>query len=409
MRRKVALSALTSVMFGMAELCTSGTGAAQAEIPNGVLRVGVLNDMAGPYSDGTGAGSVVAARLAAEDFMKETKDIRVEILSADHQNKPDVGAQIARRWVDREGVDAIVDLPNSAVAFAVSYILHEKQRVALASSAGSSDLTGKSCSSTTVQWVTDTWAQAHGTANALLDQDKKTWFFLTVDYALGRALERDAGAVVAARGGKVMGAVRHPLDTPDFSSLLLQAQASGAQVLGLASTGMDAVNAVKQANEFGISAKAQIAGLFVDITQVESVGLATMKGIVITDAFYWDLNDKTRDFAKRFGAKMMGRMPNSAHAGVYSATLAYLRAARDARSVDGETVVGQMRREPIEDSLFGTVKIRPDGRATHAMYLFRVKNPDKSRAAWDDYQLLRTIPGDQAFRPLADGGCPLAK
>lgn len=383
--------------------------ASQAQITGNLVRIGVLTDMSGPFSDQVGPGSVVAAQLAGDDFARQPGAPRVEIISADHQNKPDVGAAIARRWVDVDGVAAIVDLPNSAVALAVSSVMHERHRVALASSSATSDLTGKACSPTTVQWVTDTWSQGHSTVAALLAQGADSWYFLTVDYALGQALERDGTEAVWAGGGTVLGTTRHPLGTADFSSALLQAQASDAKVLALADTGADAISAIKQAGEFGLTKSMKIAALFLQISDVHALGLDVSQGLLLTEAFYWDLNDNTRAFSRRFAERMNGRMPTMDQAGVYSATLAYLRAVRTAQTVVGEDVVKEMRRQPIDDALFGTVRIRADGRAVHDMYLFRVKAPTASHGAWDYYDIVETIPADTAFRPMALGGCPLVR
>jgi branched-chain amino acid transport system substrate-binding protein len=384
---------------------------AWAQIPNDTVRIGVLTDMSGPFADQVGAGSVAAAKLAAEDFAPESHGLKVEILSADHQNKPDVGAGIARRWVDQEGVDAIVDLPNSAVALAVANILNAKHRVTLASSSLTSDLTGKACSPTTVQWTSDTWAQGASTVHAMMAHGLNTWYFITVDYALGHTLERDATTALTKAGGTVLGATRHPLGTADFSSPLLAAQSSGAKVIALANTGADAINAVKQAGEFGLttSGKTRLAALFMQISDIHSLGLQVAKGLQLTAAFYWNLNDNTRAFSKRFAAQMNGRMPTEDQAGVYSATLAYLRAVREAGTVEGERVVQTMRRAPIQDKLFGTVAIRLDGRAVHNMYLFQVKTPAESTGPWDYYSLVQTIPGEAAFRPLDHGGCKLVE
>jgi branched-chain amino acid transport system substrate-binding protein len=381
---------------------------ALAEVPGNVVRIGVLDDMSGPFADQGGAGAVAAARLAAEDFGPESGGLKVEILAADHQNKPDIGTAIARRWVDEQGVDAVVALPNSGVALAVAAVMAERHRAALASSALTSDLTGKSCQPTTVQWVSDTWAQGASTAHAMVARNLKTWYFLTVDYALGHTLERDATTTLVALGGKVLGSATAPLGTSDFSSPLLQAANSGAQVLALANTGADAINAIKQAAEFGLGAKGtQLAALFLQISDIHALGLKTAAGLQLVEAFYWDSNETTRAWSQRFAARMQGRMPTEDQAGVYSATLAYLRAVRAARSIEGEVVVRQMESAPIADPLFGPVTIRPDGRAVHAMYLFQVKTPAESHGEWDLYKLVATIPGESAFRPLAAGGCRL--
>jgi branched-chain amino acid transport system substrate-binding protein len=383
---------------------------ARAEIPDNTVRVGVLTDMTGPFADQVGAGSVVAAKLAAEDFAAESKGLKVEILSADHQNKPDVGAGIAAKWVDQDGVDAIVDLPNSGVALAVAGIMKEKHRVALASSAMSSAMTGKACAPTTVQWVSDTWVQGAGTVAAMHKTGADTWYFITVDYALGQALEGDATTALVAAGGKALGSSRLPLGTTDFGSALLAAQGSGAKVLALANTGADAINAVKQAGEFGLTKSGmKLAALFMMISDIKSIGLPVAQGLQLIEAFYWDLNDNTRAWSKRFAERMNGRMPTQDHAGVYSATLAYLRAVRDSQTITGEQVVKAMEKAPIQDKLFGSVTIRADGRAVHDMFLFQVKAPADSKGPWDLYSLRETIPGDSVFRPLAAGGCPMIK
>ena len=388
--------------------CLSAT-AARADIPGNTLRVGVLTDMSGPFSDQVGAGSVAAARLAALDFAKESGGVKVEILSADHQNKPDIGSGIARKWFDEQGVGAVVDLPNSGVALAVAGLAHDHHRVAMASSSMSSTISGKACQPTTVQWVSDTWAQGNSTVSGMVAQGLKSWYFFTVDYALGHALEDDATRALLAAGGQVAGASRSPLGTSDFAGPLLQAQGSGATVLALASTGSDMVNAIKQLGEFGLAGKITPAALFIQLSDVDSIGLAAAQGLQLTTGFYWDLNDQTRAWAQRFGAEMGGRMPTEDQAGVYSATLAYLRAARDAGTIEGEAVVEAMRRAPIADPLFGTVTVRIDGRAMHDMYRFVVKTPAESHGRWDDYRLIGRISADQAFRPLADSDCPLVK
>jgi branched-chain amino acid transport system substrate-binding protein len=383
---------------------------ARAEIPDNTVRIGVLTDMTGPFADQVGAGSVAAAKLAAEDFAGESKGLKVEILSADHQNKPDIGVGIAAKWVDQDGVDAIVDLPNSGVALAVAGVMRDKHRVALASSSMSSAITGKACAPTTVQWVSDTWVQGASTVAAMLKAGADTWYFITVDYALGQALQGDATTALNAAGGKVLGSSRLPLGTTDFGSPLLEAQGSGAKVLALANTGADAINAVKQAQEFGLTKSGtKLAALFMMISDIQSIGLPAAHGLQLTEAFYWDLNDDTRAWSRRFAERMNGRMPTQNHAGVYSATLAYLRTVRDAETVIGEQVVAAMEKAPIQDKLFGSVIIRPDGRAVHDMYLFQVKNPAESKGPWDLYTLQQTIPGNSVFRPLKAGGCAMIK
>ncbi len=377
---------------------------ARAELP-ATIKIGVLNDQSGPFADQSGKGSVIAAQMAADDFAKEAPGIKVEILYGDHQNKPDIGSAIVRAWVDREGVAAVADAVNSAVGLAVNDIMRERNRTFVASNVGTSDLTGKACAPTTVQWTFDTWAFGNSAARAL--HDLGPFYFLSFDYALGAALERDTTAVLTSLGGTVAGSVRHPLGTTDFSSYLLQAQASGAKVIALASTGTDFINAAKQAAEFGITRTATLAGLFTQIVDVDALGLPAAQGLLLTEAFYWDLNDGTRAFAQRFAERMPGRVPTENQAGVYSSVLAYLRAAKAADSIEGARVIEAMRRAPIEDPLFGTVTVRPDGRAIHAMHVFRVKAPAASKSRWDVYELVSTIPAEQAFRPIEQGGCPL--
>lgn len=383
---------------------------AGAESPGNTIRIGVLNDMTGPFADLSGKDSVIAAQMAAEDFAKDAGPgaPAVEILGADHQNKADIGAAIARRWVDQDGVAAVVDVPNSAVALAVNQVMKDKDRTFLASSSATSDLTGPQCTRTTVQWTFDTWSLANGTARALVERGGKSWFFMASDYAFGAALTRDATALVQASGGTVLGGVRMPLGAPDMSSYLLQAQASGADVIGLAAAGDDVTNIVKQAAEFGLGrGKQRLAGLLVFLTDVKAMGLQTAQGLLLTEAFYWDLNAQTRAWSERFAARAGGRKPTMNHAGVYSSVLAYLRAAASAGSISGQAVVAKMEAAPIDDALFGPVTIRPDGRAVHAMYLFQVKSPAESKGAWDFYNVISTIPAAQAFRPIDQGGCPL--
>jgi branched-chain amino acid transport system substrate-binding protein len=375
---------------------------------NGVLRIGVLNDMSSVYADFQGPGSVVAAQLAAEDFAKPSKR-KVEILSADHQNKPDIGAEIARRWFDVDGVDMIIDVPNSAVALAVADIARDKNKVFVGSGAGTAALTGAKCSPNTVHWTYDTWAMGHGVARGLLQQGSKTWFFVSADYAFGADLQKQASDEVLAEGGQVLGNVRHPIGTNDFSSFLLQAQASGAQVIALANAGGDTVNAIKQSAEFNLGAKQKIVALIFDLQAVPALGLQAAQGITALNAFYWDMNDQTRAWSKRYQERHPQKeMPNHMQAGVYSATLDYLSAVDKVGSpADGRAVVAAMKATPVDDPLFGHVTIRQDGRAVHPMYLLQVKTPAESKGPWDVFKLAATIPADQAFRPLDDGGCPL--
>jgi branched-chain amino acid transport system substrate-binding protein len=386
-------------------------GPAVAEITGGVVRIGVLNDQSGPYSDLGGVGSVVAAQMAVEDFDAAAKGLKVEVVSADHLNKPDNGVSIARRWIDVEGVDMIADVPTSSVALAVAGVVKEKNKVVMYSGPATTRLTGDQCTPNTVHWTYDSWAMANGAMSAAVKSGLKTWFFLTVDYAGGYDLEKVGTQFVEAAGGKVLGAVRHPLNTSDFSSFLLQAQASGAQAIALASAGTDTVNAVKQASEFGLVAGGQtLAGMVVFLTEVHSLGLQAAQGLLLTESFYWDLNDDTRAFSKRFAEKHRGDMPTMAQAGVYASVLHYLKAVEALKDdSDGAKVVDKMKEMPTDDPLFGKGHIRVDGRKIHPMYLFQVKKPSESKGPWDLYNLRATIPADQAFRPLAQSDCPLVK
>jgi len=394
-----------------AALCAC-TAAAHAQFSDGVIKIGVMNDQSGTYADLSGPGSVWAAKKAIEDFCKTTKcHDKIEVVFADHQNKPDIGSNIVRQWYDVDKVDVVVDVPTSSVALAVNNITKEKNKVFLVSGAAASDLTGKACTPNTVHWTYDTWALANGTGNAIVKTGGDTWFFITADYAFGHALERDTAAVVEKNGGKVLGKVRHPFPGQDFSSFLLQAQASKAKIIGLANAGADTTNAIKQAAEFGIVQGGQnLAGLLVFITDVHSLGLKTAQGLVLTEAWYWDGNDNNRAFAKEFGAANKGNMPTMVQAGVYSAVTHYLKAVHELKSdADGAAVVAKMKSMPTDDKLFGKGTIREDGRKIHDMYLFEVKKPDESKAAWDYYKLRATIPAAEAFRPMDQGECPLVK
>ncbi|MGO8954459.1 MAG: ABC transporter substrate-binding protein [Rhodomicrobium sp.] len=381
------------------------TAAAQAET---AVKIGVLNDRSGLYADLGGEGSVVAAKMAIEDFDAAGKGLKVDVVSADHLNKSDVAVNKAREWYDQDGVDIIFDVPNSGVALAVSAITREKNKIFVDSGAAASDLTGAKCSPNTIHWTYDTWELAHGTGSATVKAGGTTWFFLTADYAFGAALERDTAAVVVAEGGKVLGEVKHPLNTQDFSSYLLQAQSSGAKVIGLANAGGDTINSIKQAAEFGIVAGGQkLAGLLVFITDVHSLGLKTAQGLVLTSPFYWDLNSGTRAFSDRF-MKAMNRRPSMVQAGVYSGVLHYLKAVHAVGSAkDALKVVAKMKELPAEDPLFGKSTVRADGRVIHDSYLFEVKKPEESKGPWDYYKLISTTPADKAFRPMSEGGCPL--
>ena len=400
---------LTSVLVGAA--LAGLAGAASAQISDGVVKIGVLNDMSGLYADIAGPGSVVAARLAVEDFQKTSKaNLKVEIVSADHQNKPDVGSTVARQWYDTDKVDVIVDVPTSSVGLAVNQVTRDKGKAYLNSGSATSDMTGKACSPNTIHWAYDTWMLSNGTGKAIVETGGDTWFFLTADYAFGHALERDTEAVVTKSGGKVVGKVRHPFPGQDFSSFLLQAQASKAKIIGLANAGGDTINSIKQAAEFGIVAGGQnLAGLLMFLTDVKALGLQTAQGLIFTTSFYWDLNDDTRAFSKRFMAAHGGKPPTMVQAGVYSSVLHYLKAVEAGNTDDGTKVIAKMKEMPTDDPLFGKGSIRADGRKIHPVYLVEVKKPAESKGEWDLLKVRKTNPADQAFRPLADGGCPLVK
>jgi branched-chain amino acid transport system substrate-binding protein len=390
-----------------AALASCATSSAQAET---AVRFGVLNDRSGVYADLSGEGSVIAARMAIEDFKAAEKGIKAEVVSADHQNKPDIGSALARQWYDQDGVDVILDVPTSSVALAVSQITREKNKVFINSGAGSTDLTGKQCSPNTIHWTYDTYALAKGTGAAMVQRGGTTWFFITADYAFGHSLESNTAAVVKAAGGQVLGGVKTPFPASDFSSFLLQAQSSGAKVIGLANAGGDTINAIKQASEFGITQGGQsLAGLLIFLSDVHALGLQAAQGLVLTEAFYWDLNDGTREWSKRFAEKSGGKMPTMVHAGVYASVLHYLKAVEALQGKDAAQVVAKMKEMPTDDALFGKGQVRVDGRVTHDMYLFEVKKPDESTGPWDYYKLLATIPAAEAFRPLSEGGCELVK
>jgi branched-chain amino acid transport system substrate-binding protein len=401
---------LSALLVAGALATFAAVPAANAQISNDVVKIGVLNDMSGLYADLGGQGSVLAAQMAVEDFGAEKKGMKVEIISADHQNKPDVGSSIARQWFDTENVDVIVDVPTSSVALAVNQVAREKKKAFLNSGAATSDLTGKDCSPNTVHWTYDTWMLANGTGSAIVKTGGDSWYFLTADYAFGHALERDTEAVVKAGGGKVVGKVRHPLNTQDFSSFLLQAQSSKAKIIGLANAGGDTINSIKQASEFGITKSGQnLAGLLVFLTDVHGLGLQIAQGLILTETFYWDLNDSTRAWTKRFVAKSGNKYPTMVHAGVYGAVLHYLKAVEAGKSDDGTKSIAKMKEMPTDDPLFGKGTIRADGRKIHPAYLFEVKKPNESKGPYDYYKLRTTIPADQAFRPLSEGNCAIAK
>jgi branched-chain amino acid transport system substrate-binding protein len=399
--------ALKTALAGLF-LSSAAFTCAHAEISDNVVKVGVLNDISGVFQDTNGMGSVEAARMAADDFAGGGKNIEVEIVYADHQNKADVGSSIVRRWLDLDHVDAVVDVPNSSVGLAINALMRNSRATFLASSTASADLTGKECSPNLVQWVNDTWAVGHATAAAMMNRGGYSWYFLTVDYALGKGIEAEATDYIHSHGGKVLGSSKHPLGTADMSSLLLQAQSSKAKVLGLANAGADTINAVKQGAEFGIRGSGQsMVAFLVFLNDVHAMGLNNAQGLLLTEAFYWDLNDETRAWAKRFTERFNGKYPSANQAGVYAATLAYLKAVAATGSDDAKEVVPQMKKAAFHDALFGDMQIRPDGRGTHAIYLFEVKKPAESKYPYDYYKLLETVPADQAFRPIAQGNCPI--
>jgi branched-chain amino acid transport system substrate-binding protein len=399
------LRLLSVMLMVTASIATAGAREQQ-------IRIGVLNDLSSVYADYQGIGSVIAAQMAVDDFGGKVGNVPVEILSADHQNKADIGSAIAQRWFDLDRVNLIIDVPNSSVALAVSGIARDKNKVLIGSGAGSAALTGASCSPNTIHWTYDTWALANGVAQAVVGRGLKRWFFITSDYAFGHDLERQARGVVERGGGTVLGAARHPLGTSDFSSFLLQAQSSGAEVVGLATPGGDLSNMLKQAREFGLAEKQKLVGLIVAINNVEAIGLKEAQGLVAVNPFYWDFNDATRAWAKRFSERHPRKnFPNDMQAGVYAAVLHYLKIAAklDGDVENGRGVVAAMKDMPTDDVLFGNGVIRPDGRKTHPMYVLETKPPQESNGRWDYFRITGTIPADRAFRPLSEGGCPLVK
>ena len=392
-------------------LALAAAGAANAD--DKVVKIGVLTDLSGLYADLGGQGSIEAAKMAVEDSGMAAKGWKMDVISADHQNKPDIGTNIARQWIDVDKVDILMDVLNSGVALAVNNVVKEKNSIMINSGAASSDLTNAQCTPNTVHWTYDTYMLAHSTGQALVKAGGDTWFFLTADYAFGAALERDTTAVVTASGGKVLGSVKHPLNTADFSSFLLQAQASRAKIIGLANAGGDTTNSIKQAAEFGIVSGGQkLAGLLLFLTDVHSLGLKVAQGLNFTETFYWDMNDQTRAFAKRFSERMKSHaQPTMVQAGVYAGLLHYFKAldALGGNPHDGARVVAKMKEMPTDDPLFGQGTIRADGRKLHPAYLFEVKKPEESKGPWDYYKLVGTTPAEQAFRPLAESACPLVK
>ena len=396
-------------IIALAAVLASST--ANAQYTDGTIKIGVLTDMSSLYADIGGSGAVAAAKLAVEDFGPAAKGIKIEIVGADHQNKPDVGSNIVNTWFDVEKVDVILEVVNSGVALAVSEIARQKNKVFLVSGAAASDLTGPKCNANTIHWTYDTWNLANGTGKAMVKTGGDTWFFMTADYAFGLALERDTAAVVEANGGKVLGKVRHPLNSNDFSSFLLQAQASRAKVIGLANAGGDTINSIKQAAEFGITKGGQsLAGLLVFASDVAALGLPTAQGLALTETWYWDMNDNNRVWTKRWQAERRGKFPTMVQAGVYSAVTHYLKAVEALKADgDGRAVVAKMKELPTDDPLFGKGTVRADGRKVHDAYLFEVKKPAESKYPGDFYKTRATIPAAEAFRPLREGGCPLVQ
>ena len=410
MKTALSLALAAGIAFAGPAMAQGSAQTSSAKISDDVVKIGVLNDRSGLYADLGGEGSVIAARMALEDFGGSVLGKPVTILSADHQNKPDVGSTVARQWIDVDRVDAIVDVPHSATALGVLSVTREKNRMLLLSGPALTEFTGKQCAPTTIHWTYDSYSMANGTVRALVKQGGDSWFFLTGDNAGSHSQERDGMAFVEKAGGKVAGSVRHPLNTQDFSSFLLQAQASKAKVLGLANAGGDTVNSIKQAAEFGIvDAGQRLAGLLIFITDVHSIGLKDAQGLVFTESFYWNMDDKTRAWSRRFMERHGGRAPTAAQAGVYGSVLHYLKAIEKAGTAESLAVSKAMKELPVNDMFSNNFKIREDGRVVRDMHLFEVKSPSESKEPWDYYKLLATIPGDEAYRPMAEGGCPLVK
>ncbi len=403
---------MNRIWFALTMLCASFAIGAQAqETGTGdPVKIGVLNDRSGIYSDLSGEGSVVAARMAVEDFGGSVLGKPIQIVFANHQNKPDIGTAIAARWYDAEHVTAIADVPVSSVALAVQEVARQRKRIVLFSAAGSSELTGAHCSEFGTQWTFDSIALAKGTAIAVTKAGGDTWFFITADYAFGTAMEADARKIIAAAGGTVLGSVRPPQGTTDFSSYLVQAQASKAKIIGLANAGADTINAIKGASEFGVTAGGQkLAAMLIFLSDIHALGLQVAQGLQLTESFYWDLTPATRAWSRRFGARMGGRMPTMVHAGVYSAVTHYLKAVKAAGTTDAVAVAAKMREIPVSDTILPAATVRQDGRVMRPFYLFEVKSPSESKGPYDYYKLIREIPAEEAARPLHDGGCPLVK
>ncbi|MCG5238473.1 ABC transporter substrate-binding protein [Azospirillum doebereinerae] len=400
---------MRNLLFAGAAIAALSAGAAQAQMSDGVIKIGMLSDRSGIYADINGEGSAVAARMAAEEFGNAIGGTKIEIIVGDHQNKADVAANLARQWIDTEKVDVVADVPNSAAALAVQVITRDKKRLFLMSGPGSTDLTGKECSPYGFHWTWDNHAVASATARALVEQGRKSWFFVTADYAFGHSLEAEAAATVKQLGGTIKGSVRHPLGASDFSSFLLQAQASGAQVVAFANAGGDTINAVKQAAEFGIPQGGQtLAGLLLNINDVHALGLETSQGLMLANSFYWDMTDETRAWSKKFEERT-GRKPSMNQAGVYSSVLHYLKAVQEAGTDDPDKVAAKMRATPVTDMMMKNARIADNGRVFDDMYLAQVKTPGESKHGWDYFKILKTVPGDQAYIAPKDSGCPLVK
>jgi branched-chain amino acid transport system substrate-binding protein len=398
-----------SCMLGASLLALSMGCPAFAQTPRSI-KFGILNDASGPYSDNAGEGSVTAAKMAAEDFMEKHPGFKVEIVSADHQNKADVGSAIARRWMDQEGVDAVADIPNSAVGLAVNEVVRGSKVALIASSAASSDLTGKYCSPNTIQWTFDTWAASHTIGEYLAHHGGKKWYFIATDNALGKSMVRDGTSVIKASGGTVLGSVNVPINTADYASFILQADGSGADVIAFATAGGDTVNLIKQSSEFGLKQKGStFAALLTTTNDVESSSLSVANGLIITQPFYWDLNDASRVWSARFSERQHGQSPTAFHAGVYSSVRAYLNAALSAGTNDAPAVIRKMKEAPIDDDLFGPVVVRADGRAIHNMYILKAKSPAASKSRWDLLEQVGVLSGPEAFRPVDEGGCSLVE
>jgi branched-chain amino acid transport system substrate-binding protein len=398
-----------SQILGISVLALCVSLPAFAEPPRSI-KIGVLNDASGPYSDNAGEGSVTAAKMAAEDFMQKHPDFKVEIIAADHQNKADVGVGIARRWIDQESVDAIADVPNSAVGLAVNEVVRGTKAGLIASSAASSDLTGKYCSPNTIQWTFDTWAASHTIADYLMHHGGKKWYFIATDNALGKSMVRDGTSVIKSSGGTVIGSVNVPINNADYASFILQADSSGADVIAFATAGGDTINLIKQSSEFGLKQNGRtFAALVTTTNDVESSGLAVAQGLIITQPFYWDLNEASRSWSARFSKRQHQQSPTAFHAGVHSSVRAYLEAALAAGTNDAQSVIRKLKEKPIDDDLFGPIVVRPDGRAIHNMYILKVKAPAASKGKWDLLEQVGLLTGPEAFRPLEEGGCSLVE